>query len=117
MHFDQLLNSLNDLNSIEGDNTSIYAKNYALGKDIDAQGNLAAIGYSGYLDTQAYAFTGQFDGMGHTISNADPLRGLFALIGRGGVVRDLNVTNASGHLGIRSADKEPPQGRFSRSRG
>lgn len=79
----QWINSMGDLNSVGG------AGNYALGKDI-ALPSWALIEIGG-------PFTGQFDGMGHTISNAvDIVNALFTTIGQGGVVRNLNITNAVG---------------------
>ncbi|WP_080405895.1 filamentous hemagglutinin N-terminal domain-containing protein [Burkholderia ubonensis] len=90
----ELINSLDDLNSLNGPGAN-YAGNYALGRDIAAQGGnpfqpVIGIGNGrqGY-----YTFTGQFDGMGHTISDAQVGNGLFALIGKTGVVRNLNITN------------------------
>ncbi|MEW9584347.1 filamentous hemagglutinin N-terminal domain-containing protein [Paraburkholderia sp. DGU8] len=85
----KLLNSLNDLQNISLD----LAGNYALGKDID-EGNSAftTLGYS-----SATPFTGQFDGMRHTISNISPrFAAVFNDIGAQGVVRDVNVNSKVG---------------------
>ncbi|MGF6410383.1 filamentous hemagglutinin N-terminal domain-containing protein [Paraburkholderia sp. MM5482-R1] len=106
----ELINSLADLQKINQDLSGIYA----LGKDVDAtppSGTFnAPIGAF-----PASPFTGQFDGMGHTISNLkiqaspsdiDPGAGLFSAIGSGGVVRDLTVqgevsgTANAGYYGI-----------------
>ena len=93
----QLVNSLADLENVSNN----LAGDYALGKDIDASatsdGSYIPIGSS-------TAFTGQFDGEGHTIrsltvqgtaegdSNAQPIAsGLFGTLGASTVVRDLNV--------------------------
>ncbi|MBC8735731.1 filamentous hemagglutinin N-terminal domain-containing protein [Paraburkholderia sp. UCT31] len=76
----QLVNSVTDLQSIENN----LAGNYALGKDIDGS-NVA-------FTTFAFDFTGQFDGMWHTISNVLPSDfAIFGEIGATGVVRDVNV--------------------------
>jgi filamentous hemagglutinin family protein len=80
----RLVNSVADLQNIGNDLTG----NYALGKDIDA-GNAAfqTLGYA-----SATPFTGQFDGMWHTISNLSPnANEIFGDIGATGVVRDVNV--------------------------
>jgi filamentous hemagglutinin family protein len=96
----KLVNSLTDLNSINAD----LAGNYALGRDVNAApppglfntsiGGIAANGFS-----FSY-FTGQFDGLGHTISglsfyasdaSPSPPGGLFSAIGPTGIVRNLNV--------------------------
>jgi filamentous hemagglutinin family protein len=85
----KLVNSLTDLQSISLD----LAGNYALGKEIDA-GNSAftTLGYS-----SATPFTGQFDGMWHTISDISPrFAAVFNDIGAKGVVRDVNVNSKVG---------------------
>jgi filamentous hemagglutinin family protein len=97
----QLVNSMADLNSVSLN----LAGNYALGTDLTATSStqFTAIGSS---PTAAAPFTGQFDGMGHTINGlsiaaSSPLSiapsgdaGLFAVIGPTGVVRNLGVVNA-----------------------
>jgi filamentous hemagglutinin family protein len=97
----KLVNSLADLEKISLD----LAGSYALGKDVNARaplgGSNTPIG-----SFPATPFTGQFDGMGHTIANlaivgspteVDPGVGLFAAIGTGSVVRNLSVQgNISG---------------------
>lgn len=89
----KLINSLADLDGLNGpDDPSKYAANYALGKDIDASG-LVGIG-NDYLGGRPFTFTGQFDGMGHTIDSAVVSNGLFTTIGQNGVVRNLSITNA-----------------------
>ncbi|MGF6854360.1 filamentous hemagglutinin family protein [Paraburkholderia sp. CI3] len=92
----KLVNSLADLEKVSLDLAGIYA----LGKDIDVSPP------PGTLNTPigsfpSSPFTGQFDGMGHTISNLTivvdssfgivPGVGLFASIGTPGVVRNLSV--------------------------
>jgi hypothetical protein len=85
----QLVNSVADLQAMENN----LAGNYALGKDIDAS-NIAftTLGYS-----SGTPFTGQFDGMWHTISNFSPrFDTVFSDIGAKGVVRDVNVNSNVG---------------------
>jgi filamentous hemagglutinin family protein len=97
----KLVNNVTDLQNVSQD----LAGNYALGKDVDASTAVDQNGASTFAPiglTPDAAFTGQFDGFGH---NIDKLRvsddtsardvGLFGVIGANGVVRDLNVTNAT----------------------
>lgn len=85
----QLVNSVQDLQSINNN----LGGNYALGKDIDAnKAYLYALGSS--PEGASAAFTGQFDGMGHTIDRLIFNTGLFLNIGTTGVVRNVGVTNA-----------------------
>ncbi|MEX3789456.1 filamentous hemagglutinin N-terminal domain-containing protein [Paraburkholderia sp. BR14374] len=86
----QLVNSVTDLQNIQNN----LAGNYALGKDIDGSNfafvTLANPPYPGY----PIMFTGQLDGMWHTISNVLPSDvAIFGDIGATGVVRDVNVTS------------------------
>jgi filamentous hemagglutinin family protein len=61
--------------------------NYALGTDIAPP--------SWAFDHIGGVFTGQFDGMGHTISNAVGIvNDFFETIGQTGVIRNLNITDA-----------------------
>jgi hypothetical protein len=80
-----------DLQSVSLDLAGIYA----LGKDIDAGGVISAP-----IGNRNTPFTGQFDGMWHTIANLAPQimdfsndlnAGLFGVIGPAGVVRDVGV--------------------------
>jgi len=96
----KLVNSLADLDNINLD----LAGNYALGKDLNAAPpagtfNAPIGGFPSNFLTYSY-FNGQFDGLGHTISNLSlnatssafaPPGGLFSAIGTTGIVRDLNV--------------------------
>ncbi|WP_240655524.1 beta strand repeat-containing protein [Paraburkholderia phosphatilytica] len=94
----QLVNSIADLNAINNN----LAGNYALGTDLDASDTPNAVPVIG--GPSNLAFTGQFDGMGHTIANLlmsandttnlSANSGLFALIGTAGVVRNLTLANA-----------------------
>ncbi|PMS33870.1 two-partner secretion domain-containing protein [Trinickia symbiotica] len=92
----QLVNSIGDLENISQN----LAGNYALGKDLDGGANFTPIGNA------STPFSGQFDGMYHTIDNilimpvystpyaSPPLpAGLFGVIGSAGVVRNLSMTN------------------------
>ncbi|MGF6607849.1 filamentous hemagglutinin family protein [Paraburkholderia sp. WSM4175] len=96
----KLVNSLADLEKVPLDPAGIYA----LGKDIDVSPPSGTL----YTPIGIYPnpFTGQFDGMGHSISNLTILVsssgsgtevGLFAVIDTAGVVRNLSVQgNVSG---------------------
>ncbi len=94
----QLVNSFDDLENISSDLTG----NYALGKDISLSGSI----FSPIGDATSTAFSGQFDGMGHTIdgtrfipeSASSPYEGMFYAIGSTGVVRNVNLTNANINL-------------------
>ncbi|MBT2793502.1 filamentous hemagglutinin N-terminal domain-containing protein [Paraburkholderia strydomiana] len=86
----QLVNSVTDLQNIQNN----LAGNYALGKDIDGSNfafvTLAAPTFVGL----PAMFTGQFDGMWHTISNVLPSDvAIFGDIGATGVVRNVNVNS------------------------
>jgi hypothetical protein len=111
----RLVNNRVDLQSIEQD----LAGNYALGNDIDASG-AAVFNPLGSMPGSAAAsntpFTGQFDGMGHTIDKLAPVglaygpqlpygqgtgtaMGLFGVVGEKGVVRNVKITNGTIYLG------------------
>ncbi|MFL9966395.1 filamentous hemagglutinin N-terminal domain-containing protein [Paraburkholderia sediminicola] len=87
----ELVNSVTDLQNI-GNN---LAGNYALGKDLDAgNSTFQTLGFAA-----GTSFTGQFDGMWHTISNLSPsFDAVFGDIGPNGVVRDLNVNANVGQV-------------------
>jgi filamentous hemagglutinin family protein len=81
---------------------------YALGRDIDLSATKTTT-YSPIGPSLSSAFTGQFDGLGHVISNLNirvpsdgslTYAGLFGVIGAGGVVRDLGVSNAKVSGGV-----------------
>jgi filamentous hemagglutinin family protein len=96
----KLVNSLTDLNNINLD----LAGNYALGRDVNAAPppgtfNAPIGGFPSNFQSYSF-FNGQFDGLGHTLSNLSinasasdfaPPGGLFSAIGATGIVRDLNV--------------------------
>ena len=88
----KLVNSIGDLQNVSLD----LAGTYALGKDLDA----ANAAFTPLGDTTT-AFTGQFDGMGHTIDRIAPAQqafwqptGLFGVVGQAGVVRNVGVTHS-----------------------
>lgn len=96
----KLVNSLADLEAVSQD----LSGNYALGRDIVFNGS--------YIDQigSAAPFTGQFDGLGHTLSGVSIKAGsagsnygwggpLFGVIGTTGVVRNVNVSNDGGGVG------------------
>ncbi|WOD14515.1 hypothetical protein [Paraburkholderia kirstenboschensis] len=85
----QFVNSVTDLQNIQND----LAGNYALGKDIDASGStFTTLGFASNS-----AFSGQFDGMWHTISSLSPkFDAVFNDIGANGVVRNVNVNSKVG---------------------
>jgi hypothetical protein len=92
----QLVNSMDDLSKVSQNLSGIFA----LGRDLDASSAGTSFEPIG-LQSQT-GFVGQFDGFGHAIKNfdlsafSDELpRGLFASIGQLGIVRDLQVLDAS----------------------
>jgi filamentous hemagglutinin family protein len=86
----QLVNSVTDLQNIANN----LAGNYALGKDIDGSNFAFVTLADSTVPLVPVAFTGQFDGMWHTISNVLPSAlAIFGAIGATGVVRDLNVNS------------------------
>ena len=99
----KLVNFYSDLEHVNDD----LAGNYALGRDIDASrssnGSYVPIG-GGDI-----AFTGQFDGQGHTITaltiqgTGPQIVGMFGTVGSGAVVRDLNV-NGNVSMGLDPQD-------------
>ena len=107
----KLVNSLTDLQNVSLDLAGIYA----LGKDIDASATSSSSPTISFrpIGSGATPFTGQFDGMGHTIDRLTQQAqqevlavGLFGVIGSAGVVRNLGVTNGdlgesyNGQLGL-----------------
>lgn len=103
----RLVNSLADLQNVSAD----LEGNYALGKDVDAS---TAPGTTNTpIGVVVAPFSGQFDGMGHVISNLNVSAsgtgspppgsyvayGLFGVIGPTGVVRDLGVQGNVGGVG------------------
>lgn len=106
----KLVNSLTDLQDVSRDLSS----NYALGTDIDASVTFGT-GVFTPIGTSTKPFSGQFDGMGHTIDQLSfqnltqvtgPI-GLFGTIGKTGVVRNVGLTNSN------TDPSPPPYGHFS----
>lgn len=73
---------------------NVLSYNYALKNDIDASGLVDAAGYNtiGRGDT---AFTGTFDGNGHTIVGLQANGGLFGKLGNDAVVKNLNIVSSA----------------------
>ncbi|MBT2794024.1 filamentous hemagglutinin N-terminal domain-containing protein [Paraburkholderia strydomiana] len=83
----KLVNTVQDLQNIESD----MSGNYALGHDIDATGYaFKTLGFASKT-----SFTGQFDGMWHSVSNLNPDISFISDIAANAVVRDVNLLNAS----------------------
>lgn len=70
--------------------------NYVLKNDIDASGLVYAEGKSTYntIGGGNTAFTGTFDGDGHTIVGLQANGGLFGKLGSGAVVKDINIVSS-----------------------
>ncbi|MGY6161400.1 two-partner secretion domain-containing protein [Paraburkholderia strydomiana] len=83
----KLVNTADDLQSIAND----MSGNYALGRDIDATGYaFKTLGFASKVQ-----FSGQFDGMWHSVSHIKPdTDAVFSDIATNGVVRDVNILDA-----------------------
>ncbi|MGY6122025.1 two-partner secretion domain-containing protein (plasmid) [Paraburkholderia strydomiana] len=83
----KLVNTVQDLQNIESD----MSGNYALGHDIDATGYaFKTLGFASKVQ-----FSGQFDGMWHSVSHIKPdTDAVFSDIAANGVVRDVNIVDA-----------------------
>ena len=70
--------------------------NYVLKNDIDASGLVYPAGKSTYntIGSGNTAFTGTFDGDGHTIVGLQANGGLFGKLGSGAVVKDINIVSS-----------------------
>lgn len=70
--------------------------NYVLKNDIDASGLVDPTGKSTYntIGGGNTAFTGTFDGDGHTIVGLQANGGLFGKLGSGAVVKDINIASS-----------------------
>ena len=70
--------------------------NYVLKNDIDASGLVNPAGKSTYntIGSGNTAFTGTFDGDGHTIVGLQANGGLFGKLGSGAVVKDINIVSS-----------------------
>ena len=83
--------------------------NYALGADLDASATSGWQSGNGFtfLGTFGNPFTGNFEGLGHTIANLSEnwsigYVGLFGEVAAGGRVGNLNLSNANIHGGLNS---------------
>ncbi|MDD2893528.1 MAG: MBG domain-containing protein [Halothiobacillaceae bacterium] len=91
-----LVNNATNLQAIG--NAANLGGNYALGRSLDLA---VDTGFTAPIGSTATPFTGQFDGLGHTIGNltlATPAVsqvGLFGVIGATGTVKNLGLTNVS----------------------
>lgn len=83
----KLVNTADDLQNIATDMNG----NYALGRDIDATGYaFKTLGFASKVQ-----FSGQFDGMWHSVSHIKPdTDAVFSDIATNGVVRDVNILDA-----------------------
>lgn len=70
--------------------------NYILKNDIDASGLVNAAGNSTYntIGSGTTAFTGTFDGDGHTIVGLQAKGGIFGKLGSGAVVKNINIASS-----------------------
>lgn len=70
--------------------------NYILKNDIDASGLVDATGNSTYntIGSGTTAFTGTFDGDGHTIVGLQAKGGIFGKLGSGAVVKNINIASS-----------------------
>jgi filamentous hemagglutinin family protein len=87
----RLVNSVSDLQNVSQN----LSGNYALGRNIEVNGSLDALGLA-----NGTPFTGQFDGLGYAIDGASlGPAGVFYQIGSTGVVRNLGVTRSGVSFG------------------
>ena len=70
--------------------------NFVLKNDIDASGLVDATGNSTYntIGSGTTAFTGTFDGDGHTIVGLQAKGGIFGQLGSGAVVKNINIASS-----------------------
>ena len=95
------ISNAEELNSVQrvAENVTdrnILRYNYVLKNDIDASGLVDADGNSTYntIGSGDTAFTGTFDGNGHTIVGLQAKGGLFGVLGSGAVVKDINIASS-----------------------
>lgn len=98
------LNSLQRVAENLNDGRDALSYNYILKNDIDASG-LVAAGNSTYntIGRGTKAFTGTFDGDGHTIVGLQAKGGIFGKLGSGAVVKNINIAS-SVFTGINTGD-------------
>ena len=75
---------------------NVLSYNYALKNDIDASGLVDAAGESTYntIGSGDTAFKGTFDGNDHTIVGLQANGGLFGKLGKGAVVKNINIVSS-----------------------
>ena len=90
------LNSLQRVAKNQNNGRDVLSYNYVLKNDIDASGLVNAEGNSTYntIGGGTKAFTGTFDGDGHTIVGLQAKGGLFGKLGSGAVVKDINIVSS-----------------------
>lgn len=97
------ISNAEELNSLQRvaenlDDRDALSYNYVLKNDIDASGLVDADGNSTYNTigggTKAKAFTGTFDGDGHTIVGLQAKGGIFGQLGSGAVVKNINIASS-----------------------
>lgn len=99
------LNSLQRVAENLNDGRDALSYNYILKNDIDASGLVDADGNSTYntIGRGNTAFTGTFDGDGHTIVGLQAKGGIFGQLGSGAVVKNINIAS-SVFTGINTSD-------------
>lgn len=99
------LNSLQRVAENLNDGRDALSYNYILKNDIDASGLVDADGNSTYntIGRGNTAFTGTFDGDGHTIVGLQAKGGIFGKLGSGAVVKNINIAS-SVFTGINTGD-------------
>lgn len=90
------LNSLQRVAENLNDGRDALSYNYILKNDIDASGLVDATGNSTYktIGSGNKAFTGTFDGNGHTIVGLQAKGGIFGQLGSGAVVKNINIASS-----------------------
>ena len=90
------LNSLQRVAENLNDGRDALSYNYILKNDIDASGLVNAGGKSTYntIGSGIKAFTGTFDGNGHTIVGLQAKGGIFGKLGSGAVVKNINIASS-----------------------
>ena len=90
------LNSLQRVAKNLNDGRDALSYNYILKNDIDASGLVDAYGNSTYntIGRGNTAFTGTFDGDGHTIVGLQAEGGIFGQLGSGAVVKNINIASS-----------------------
>lgn len=87
------LNSLQRVAENLNDGRDALSYNYILKNDIDASGLVNAAGYN-TIGSGTKAFTGTFDGDGHTIVGLQAKGGIFGKLGSGAVVKNINIASS-----------------------